>query len=496
DDIDSVNTLNGDAGNDYLWGNEGQDTLNGGADDDQLDGGGNDDSLNGNDGSDRLFGENGDDTLDGGTLGDTMAGGDGNDMYIVDNADDVVTEQLDEGIDTVRTARSYSLGANVENLVLTGSSAVNATGNSLSNTLTGNAAANTLTGGAGNDTLNGAAGGDQLIGGTGNDVYVVESASDLIIEVAGEGSDTVQASISVTLAAELENLTLTGSTALDGSGNSLANILTGNVADNVLDGGAGDDTLDGAAGADTLVGGLGNDTYVIDNAGDVVTEAAGGGTDTVQASVSLALAAEVENLTLTGIAALNGTGNSLANTLTGNAGNNLLNGGASADRLIGGLGNDTYVVDNADDIVTEAAGGGTDSVQSSISLTLAANVENLTFTGSATLNGTGNSLANTLTGNDGNNVLNGGTGADRLIGGLGNDTYVVDNAGDVVTEAAGGGTDTVQSSISLTLAAEVENLTIAGTAALNGTGNGLENTLTGNSANNVLNGGAGADQLI
>ncbi|WP_210244948.1 beta strand repeat-containing protein, partial [Sinorhizobium fredii] len=425
-----------------------------------------------------------------------MAGGDGDDTYIVDNVNDVVTEQLDEGVDTVKTARSYTLGSNLENLVLTGSATVSGTGNSLSNALTGNAAANTLTGGAGNDTLDGGAGADELIGGIGDDVYVIDGTNDLIIEVSGEGADTVQTSISLTLAAELENLTLTGTAALEGSGNSLANVLTGNAADNVLDGGAGNDTLNGAAGADTLIGGLGDDTYVVDDAADIITEASGGGTDTVQSSVSLTLAAEVENLTLIGAAALNGTGNGLANILTGNSANNVLNGGAGADRLIGGLGNDTYVVDHADDIVTEAAGGGTDTVQSSISLTLAANVENLTFTGSAASNGTGNSLANTLTGNDGNNVLNGGTGADRLIGGLGNDTYVVDNTGDVVTEAAGGGTDTVQSSISLTLAAEVENLTLTGSAALNGTGNSLANTLTGNAANNVLNGGTGADRLI
>ncbi|WP_412458407.1 beta strand repeat-containing protein, partial [Sinorhizobium americanum] len=496
DDVDSVNTLNGDAGNDYLWGNEGKDTLNGGADDDQLYGGGNDDTLNGNDGSDYLQGDDGDDTLDGGTLGDTMAGGNGDDTYIVDNANDVVAEQLGEGVDTVKTARTYTLGADLENLVLTGLATVSGTGNGLSNTLTGNAAANTLTGGAGNDTLDGGAGVDQLVGGIGNDVYVVDSTNDLIIEVGGEGTDTVQASLSVTLEAELENLTLIGSAALNGTGNGLSNILTGNGAGNVLDGGAGDDTLDGAVGIDTLIGGLGNDTYMVDNAGDVVIEAPGSGTDTVQSSVNLTLAEEVENLTLTGSAALNGTGNGLANTLTGNSGNNVLNGGAGADRLIGGLGNDTYVIDDAGDTVTEAAGGGTDTVQSSVSLTVATQVENLTLTGSVALNGIGNGLANMLTGNSGNNVLNGGAGADRLIGGLGDDTYVVDSTGDVVTEAVGGGNDTVQSSVSLTLEAEVEDLTLTGSGALNGTGNGLANILTGNSANNVLNGGAGADRLI
>ena len=265
-----------------------------------------------------------------------------------------------------------------------------------------------------------------------------------VTELVGEGTDTVQASVTYTLAANLERLTLTGTSALNGTGNDLANTLTGNTAAN---------TLDGGTGADTLIGGAGDDTYVVDNAADVVTELASQGTDSVQASVTHTLAANVERLTLTGTSAINGTGNDLANTLTGNtaantliggAGNDTLNGGTGADTLIGGAGDDTYVVDNVADVVTELVGEGTDTVQTSVTYTLAANLERQTLTGSSAINGTGNDLANTLTGNAAANTLDGGTGADTLIGGAGDDTYVVDNAADVVTELVGEGTDTVQ----------------------------------------------------
>jgi Ca2+-binding RTX toxin-like protein len=415
-----------------------------------------------------LVGNSANNSLDGGLGVDTMKGGAGDDTYLVDNTGDVVLENADDGTDLVQSKVTFTLGAHVENVTLTGTGAINATGNALDNTLTGNSGKNVLTGGAGNDT------------------YIV-GTSDTTIEAVNEGTDTVQSAITWTLATNVENLTLTGSGAVNGTGNTLNNVLLGNSAANILSGGTG---------ADAMQGGQGNDTYVVDNIADVVTENLNDGTDLVQSSVSYTLGANVENLTLTGTAASNGTGNALNNTLTGNSGVNILDGGLGADTLVGGAGNDTYYVDNVGDITTEAASAGTDTVISSMTRTLGTNLENLTLSGVANINATGNTLANVLTGNAGDNILDGGTGNDTLVGGLGNDTYVVDVATDIVTEALNAGTDTVQSKVTLTLAANIENLTLTGTSKINGTGNVLDNVLTGNSAANVLTGGLGNDTYV
>jgi Ca2+-binding RTX toxin-like protein len=429
-----------------------------------------------------ITGNSGNNVLDGLTGADTLSGGAGDDTYVVDDAGDVVTENANEGSDTVQSTVTFTLSANVENLTLTGSSAINGTGNGLNNVITGNSGVNTLTGGLGDDT------------------YVVQNSSDVVVENANEGSDTVQSGVAYTLGANLENLTLTGSSAINGTGNALNNVLTGNSVSNVLTGGAGDDVLDGGAGNDTLIGGLGNDTLVVNASGDVVTEAANEGVDTVQSGVAYTLGANLENLTLTGSSAINGTGNALNNVLVGNSGVNTLTGGA---------GDDTYYIDSATDVVTEASfNGGVDTIVSFITFNLntdgadadtvvdGLNVENLTLAGTSNLNGTGNAFNNIITGNSGNNVLDGLTGADTLSGGAGDDTYMVDDAGDTVTEDAGAGTDTVQTNLTYTLGANVENLTLTGSNNRNGTGNALNNVLTGNSGANTLTGGLGDDTYV
>src|SRR5262249_18620732 len=169
--------------------------------------------------------------------------------------------------------------------------------------------------------------------------------------------------------------------------------------------------------ADKLIGGLGDDTYIVDNAGDVVTEAANAGSDTVKSSISYAIVGYVENLVLTGTADINATGNALNNILIGNAGANLLNGGGGGHSMAGGQGNDVYVIDNAGDVVTELAGEGTDEVRSSIAIGLIANVENYTFTGTTAVNFTGDGADNKIAGTAYNDTLGGGGGTDTLIGG-------------------------------------------------------------------------------
>ncbi|MDC7827074.1 M10 family metallopeptidase, partial [Pseudomonas sp. BLCC-B13] len=193
-----------------------------------------------------LYGFAGNDRLDGGAGGDNLRGGEGNDIYVVDNVGDSILEWQNEGTDTVHSSISWTLGTELENLLLIGTNAINGTGNALDNQITGNSANNVLNGGAGADTL---------IGSLGNDTYVVDNVADVVTELAGQGTDTVSSNIAWSLGAELENLILTGAASINGTGNALRNSLTGNNGNNILDGGAG---------TDTLAGGLGNDTYIVD----------------------------------------------------------------------------------------------------------------------------------------------------------------------------------------------------------------------------------------
>lgn len=483
---DGNDTLTGSTAGDTLWGQNGTDTLNGG---------------------------DGDDNLVGGAGADVLNGGNGVDIASYEDASSAVTVNLgsmgsnsgDASGDTYNSIEIVIGSKFSDTLIAASSISATLDGAAGNDTLTGGSAADYLYGGIGDDTLNGGGGADLMVGGAGNDTYTVDNASDSVVEAGSEGVDLVQSSITYTLSLNVENLTLTGSSNINGTGNALDNVITGTSGNNTLTGNDGNDTLNGNGGVDTLVGGNGNDIYYVDGS-DTVTELTGGGTDEVRSTITYTLGNFVENLVLLGSSAINGTGNSLANVITGNSaansltgndGNDTLDGGAGNDTLIGGLGDDTYVVDSASDTVTEVSGQGTDIVRSSAATyTLAANVENLVLIGSSAISGTGNSAANVLTGNSAANTLDGLGGADTMLGGLGNDTYVVDTASDVVTELANEGIDTIRTALTYTLGANIENLVLTGSSTVNGTGNGLNNTITGNSADNTLNGGVGDDILI
>jgi Ca2+-binding RTX toxin-like protein len=379
----------GDGGNDWIYGNDGNDTLDGGAGDDNLDAGNGNDALTGGTGSDTLYGFGGNDTLTGGAGADTLIGGLGDDRYYVDNAGDSVSELAGEGNDLVYSSIDWTLGANQERLYLR-STAISASGNELANTLYGhaNSSANVLT------------------GGLGNDVYYA-GVNDSVVELAGEGTDSVYSYGNYTLAANIENLSLNVSLAAMLTGNEVANAISGNTGDDTLYGGLGNDILNGRGGADLLIGGNGNDTYALDNAGDVVSEAANQGTDLVQSSVSYALSANVEHLTLTGADAINGIGNALANRLAGNAANNLLSGGAGNDALNGAAGIDLLEGGAGNDRLSDTSGSGL-------------------FNGGA-----------------GKDSLTGGAAAELYLGGHGNDTLATGAGDDVILFNKGDGQDSL-----------------------------------------------------
>jgi Ca2+-binding RTX toxin-like protein len=396
-------------------------------------------------------------------------------------------------------------------------------GTSGDDTVQGLGGNDTIDAGAGDDSLEGGTGADLLRGGAGDDTYLVEDATDVVVEPLSQGSgggvDTVQATLSWKLGANLENLELLGTADIDGTGNWLANRITGNDGANRLDGQGGDDTL---------VGGNGNDTYVLGSAGDVVQET--GASDAHDAivvhfawSASTAMIdltgsygagsvayAGIEDVTLHGWGAFGVMGNAADNVIIGNAGDNALHGGGGNDVLIGrggiatlfgGDGNDTYVVGAVDVIVEDVNDtGGVDTVESWLSIDLTQSrfdgVENATITGGGFRKLIGDEGANVLRGGSGANLIDGGAGSDTMEGGLGNDTYVVSDAFDVVVEQAGAGIDTVRTTLAFyELGENLENLVLLDGAST-GVGNAAANRITGNASANLLDGRGGNDLMI
>ena len=358
-----------------------------------------------------------------------------------------------------------------------------------------------LTGLDGADFLRGDAGADVLIGGSGNDTYASDIL-DTVVEMPGEGVDTVTGNIGpdYVLPENVENASLFSATTL--IGNNLDNVLRLDQGDSFVDGQEGNDLIIGGfigsaeggfftfdvSGSDVLIGGVGNDTLI--PVGGILV---GGSVNRISPEAGIVL---------------------------------------PDDLLIGGLGDDTYVLYADGAAVVESPGKGTDTVRTSVTYTLPDNVENLLLITSgveAETNGTGNALDNLIVGNSNVNTLTGGVGNDTLMGGNryegqtnevfsdatladevvdvlrggpGDDTYVLlggsfaGNLPDTVIESQGEGVDTVLSRIDYALTNNVENLTLLGHAAINGTGNTLDNVLAGNSASNQLAGGTGHDTYL
>jgi Ca2+-binding RTX toxin-like protein len=426
----------------------------------------------------RVFGTNGSDTIDGADgvsiFGDVIFGFNGNDTIFGLGGNDVIHGGL--GADTINggqgedtAAYAASLAAVVVDLALgTGDggeaegdvliSIENVTGSAHNDVLKGNAGSNTLSGGVGNDILTGGAGADDLIGGEGHDTarYDTSSAGVTVSLITGVGNG-----------GDAAGDTLDGMDNLIGSdhddqllGNDVTNLLNGRAGNDVLKGGGGSDTLFGSFGEDLIKGGGGSDLIFGDDDNDI---------------------------------------------LVGEEGFDRLDGGAGVDTMSGGIDDDTYVVDNAADVVNEAVGEGLDRVQASASYTLAAGtevevLETNNQAGTTAIDLTGNNLGNQINGNNGGNILDGGAGADQMSGRGGNDIYIVDNGADSVVESAGQGADEVRTSVSFTLTAgaDVEALRTTdddGVAAIDLTGNASGNIVRGNNGANVINGGGGNDEL-
>ena len=400
-------------------------SINGDANDNVLVGTAQAETINGMGGDDTLSGRGGDDTMDGGA---------GNDTADYRAATSGTTARLNHGQTTNDGDGGSDTLISIENIL----------GSDFNDLLVGDANANRLDGGLGADVLLGLAGDDILIGGAGSpnqmqgglgdDLYVV-SANDTLVELAGEGTDTVRTDLAAyVLKTHFENLTHTGNGAFRGTGNAADNVITGGTGRDILIGLDGDDRLIGGGGVDTLDGGAGSDTADYAAAGGGVSvrlavqatlDDGGGATDTL-GSIENVIGSAFNDLLFGGSGANVISGGLGADILLGLGGDDILIGGTGvANQMQGGVGDDTYVVE-ANDTLVEFANEGVDTVRTSRDAwTLAANIENLVFTGASAFAGRGNGLANIITGGEANDTLTGGLGDDTLNGGGGSGDIIV-----------------------------------------------------------------------
>jgi len=447
--------LYGGAGTDSVYGGLGNDYLDGGADNDVLVGGqGNDslfggewaDELQGNEGNDQLVGGTGDDKLFGQVGNDSLWGGDGNDILVGFTASNETTQTLSAGETDVDILNGEGGNDNIYG-GLGNDSLDGGTGNDIllgdqgNDTLFGRDGADELQGNEGNDQLVGGAGDDKLFGQVGNDSLWGGDGNDLLMGFTA--TNEAKQSLS---AAETDDDTISG-----GMGN---DILIGGFGADLLYGGDGRDELQGGFGSDILYGDGGNDNLFGQVGDDILY--GGEGDDVLMGFTASNETRQTLSVSETDDDSLYGGAG--RDTLIGGVGNDYLDGGAGSDVMVGGTGNDNYIINSVNDTIYEAAGEGYDKVITNKNYLLNANIEELRLVEGAVINGTGNAIDNLIVGNSSDNILDGVTGADTMIGGQGNDIYYTDNVGDVVTELAGEGTDTVQSSISYKIGSNIENL--------------------------------------
>ncbi len=434
--------ISAQAGDDLIFDDVGNDIIEAGAGNDTVYAGADNDFINGDDGNDVIYAGKGIDLVIGGTDDDVILTEDGNDIAFGGDGNDFIAGGAGNDVLSGDAGDDQLMGEAGNDALF---------GRDGNDRMLGMDGADLLDGGAGNDWLDGGADIDQMTGGTGDDTYVVDSTADTVSELSDEGADTIRTMLAFyQLGDNVENLIMLTpeqiQQAMTAIGNDLDNSLTTGSSNDQLIGGGGNDVLDGGAGADLMAGGSGNDIYIADNFADSILENADEGNDTIKASVSFTLGAEVENLILTGSADINAYGNQLDNQLTGNSGNNLLDGGTGADTMTGGRGDDIYLVDQAGDQVIELTGGGNDTVITGIHYQPGENLENLILTGNANLTGTGNALKNLISGNAGINILSGGDNDDTLIGNAGNDLLDGGNGNDLYLFNQGDGLDRIADS--------------------------------------------------
>lgn len=467
--------------------------------------------IRGNAGANRIDG--------GGTDGvvDVLKGGRGNDTYVLYNENDTISEvaettagAVSQGVDTIESTISRSLASysNIENITLTGTANVNATGSA---TQTGQQANNKLVGNTGNNRLEGLVGNDTYTGDLGNDQFVWDgSGSDKVTDYKFVVGNADWIDVSKLGIMDFDTLKTLGSTttALDGTKTTVFKYQSNGVFHNLTVVG-----MDFEAIKTAVAGGALASTYFIFDTSTAGTTKYGynGKNDYIFGGDG--------NDTLNGFAA-SGTDTSSTDYLYGEAGDDTLDGGLGADQMYGGAGNDTYIVDNGGDAIKgETSTSGTDTVQTklaSYSLATTANtyIENLSVHSSVATGTTvtliGNDSANTLTGHSGIDIMKAGKGIDTMNGGDGSDVYYVDHASDAITgEASGlGDIDKVMTTISFTLGSgdDIEYLaattgfTSAGVAVttttnMNLTGNTLDQTIVGNAGINYIDGKGGNDTL-